>query len=135
MAKSIYDVKTVELQDGVEVELRPLPLGKQKLFMRVWGETDKVAEQPTQDEANDLSLDIYLRCVAICLSKQFGEKFEDNLSASGKPSDEFYEYLSEVIDNPTAEEILSVCGGLRLNDPKFKEAMYEASLKALRGTN
>lgn len=135
MAKSIYDVQTVELQDGVEVTLRPNTIAKQKLFMRVWGETDKVRDASTQDEANDMSLDIYIRCAAICLSDQFADKYEEPVSKTGKVNKDFYAYLEDVIDNPTAEEILSVCGGLMINDPKFKEAMMEAQLEALRGQN
>ena len=131
MANTVYDTKEIQLQDGKEVELKPLPLGLLKKLMKAWQE---VANSETEDDI----FDVYVNCSGICLSKSFKDDFEKTLEVDSDGvfhvADDYREHLEDILDMPTIYEILDVCGGLKLNDPKLAEAVEEAVQDSLGTT-
>lgn len=118
MAKTVYDSKTIQLQDGTDVTLVPLAIGLLRKFMKSW---QAFSEVKTEDDA----FEVYVNCCGIALSKQLAGKFEKPLDAEDVLSDDYREYIEEVLDMDTIFEIMDVCGGLKLNDPKLLEQMEE----------
>lgn len=112
MPKTVYDSETIELQDGREVVLVPLAIGKLKRFMKAWGE---FAEISTEEEA----FDIYINCCGIALEKSVKDDYPKTADSENVITDEYREYLEDVLDMDTIYKILDVCGGLKLNDPKL----------------
>lgn len=122
MAKTVYDSKTIALQDGTEVTLVPLAIGLLRKFMKAW---QAFSDVKSEDDA----FEVYVNCCGIALSKQLGERFEKPLDVDNVLSDDYREYIEEVLDMDTIFEIMDVCGGLKLNDPKLLEQMEELAAK------
>lgn len=112
MAETVYDSKVINLQDGREVILVPLAIGRLRRFMKAWGE---FANIKSEDEA----FDIYINCCGIALEKSVKDDFNKTANADGILEADYREYLEDVLDMDTIYEILDVCGGLKLNDPKL----------------
>jgi len=78
MATSVYETETLELADGLTVEMRPLKIAGLRKFMKEFGKLEAV-----QDD-NDKSFDVLTACVVLAL-KQYKEEIankvwvEDNL--------------------------------------------------------
>lgn len=115
MAETVYDSETIALQDGTEVTLAPLAIGRLKRFMKSWQEFANIKDE-------EQAFDIYVNCCGIALEKDFKEKFEKLSDTDKVLTDEYREYLEDVLDMDTIYKILDVCGGLKLNDPKLLEA-------------
>lgn len=103
MATTVYDVETIKLQDGTEVELKPLSIKKLREFMAVIAKTSNV-------ETEDETLTILLEACGIALAKQLPELVADK------------EKFEDVIDVPTMNRILEICGGIKLDDPNLLAA-------------
>lgn len=119
MAKEAYDKVELKLQDGTEVEVKPLNIGRLKPFMQAWGRFKDV------DLENDelAAFDIYIDCAGIGLEPALGHKFETRGEADEVLNPKYREYLEEVLDMDTIFKILEVAGGLKLNDPNLLEAV------------
>lgn len=100
MATRVYTTEEVELQDGTEVTLRPLPIKQLRKFMT---ELSDLGDAETEDE----SLDQLLGLAVTCLEK--------NVAVAGRDD------LEDVLDLPTIYKVIEVCGGVKLNDPKLLE--------------
>lgn len=125
MATTVYDTQDIELQDGTEITLAPLPIGRLRRFMKAWSEFANIKEE---DEA----FDIYINCSGIALEKTFSEKFNGDTTSPNKVlSDKYREYLEDVLDMDTIYKVLEVCGGIKLNDPKLLEEIEKAQREAL----
>jgi hypothetical protein len=127
LANTVYDSKVIKLQDDTEVTLTPLPIGLLKKFMAAWKE---FANLETEEQA----FDIYINCCGIALSRDFKEKFEKTLDAETVVTEQYREYLEGVLDMDTIYEVLDVCGGLKLNDPKLLEEAQKIAAEQA-GTN
>lgn len=131
MANTVYDTKEIVLQGGKQVELRPLPIGLLKKLMKAWGE---VSGAETEDDI----FEVYINCSGICLSREFLDDFEKPLEVDKdgvtRVSEEYHAHLEDIMDMPTIYEVLDVCGGLKLNDPKLAEAVEEAVQDSLGTT-
>lgn len=123
MAKTVYDSKAIELQDGTEVTLVPLAIGLLRKFMKSW---QKFSDVKTEDDA----FEVYVNCCGIALSKQLKGQFEEPLNKDDELADDYRAYIEEVLDMDTIFEIMDVCGGLKLNDPKLLEQMEVAAAQA-----
>lgn len=121
MASTVYTVEEVELQDGTTVTLKPLNIKGLRKFMAKMDEFTAV-------ETNDDGMDVLLDAAAICLMKirpEFWDKDKDRgfKKAEGdnppepKPKGGYTEEFEEAADMPTVYRILSVCGGVNLDDP------------------
>lgn len=133
IATKVYKEVEIELQDGTELTLRPLPIAPLRKFMDAWKHIDGIEEE-------EEGWDIFVNCAGIALQRHFKGKF-DNMNSTpaevkkGKYlSDEYKNYLEEVLDQDTILEIMEVCGGLNLRDPKVTEAVERAILNG-DGTN
>jgi hypothetical protein len=125
LATKVYSSETIELQDGREVTLKPLAIGRLRKFMAAWQEFANI-------EKEEDAFNIYVNCCGIALSKELsddfpvteGEKEEDVLN------DSYREYLEDVLDMDTIYKILDVCGGLKLNDPKLLAEVERVTAEA-----
>lgn len=118
MATKIYKEKTIQLQDGVEVTLRPMPIGRLRRFMAVWEEFKDIDDE-------DKSLDIFVSCSGIALEKELSDRFDGDTKGTGEEalSEKYKEYLEDVLDMDTIYEIMEICGGMKLNDPNLLAAV------------
>lgn len=127
MATKVYKEESITLQDGKEVTLRPLPIGRLRRFMKAWEGIQGV-------KSDEEGFAVFLNCAGISIEHEFKGKF-DSLKAPANEdgeflSEEYKEYLEEVLDLDTIYEILDVAGGLKLNDPKLLEAAIQAAARA-----
>lgn len=123
MANTVYDSETISLQDGKEVTLVPLAIGRLRRFMKAWGEFANLEDE-------DQAFDIYINCCGIALEKDFANDFETTKDTEKVIPDDYREHLEDVLDMDTIYKILDVCGGLKLNDPKLLEAAERAIQQA-----
>lgn len=98
MASTVYDVEKIKLQNGAEVELKPLTIKELRKFMTV---IQKTAEVSSEDETLTLLID----ACAVALEKQLPELVKDR------------DAFEDVLDVPTINRILEVCGGIKMDDP------------------
>lgn len=124
IATTVYNVETIELQDGKEVTLRPLAIGRLRRFMKVW---EGFKDLDADDE--EASLNIFVNCAGIAIEDSFNGVFEKTHDSDGLTK-EYYEHLEEVLDMDTIYKILDVCGGLKLNDPNLIAAATKAAAEA-----
>lgn len=126
MATTVFDIVTVKLQDGKDVNLKPLNIGLLRKFMEAWKQFANVEDE-------DQMFDIYVNCCGIALSKELAGTFENPLEKDGSLADDYRAYLEDILDIDTIFKILDVCGGLKLNDPKLLEQIQNQQVQD--GTN
>lgn len=129
MATEVYKKKEITLQDGTDVLLRPLPIARLRRFMKAWEGMGTVDVAAGED-----GFDVLLDCAGISIEDSFKGKFDTGTKAKAEEeaegkflSDEYKEYLGEVLDVDTIYEILRVCGDLDLESPKLTEALEAAT--------
>lgn len=129
MATVVYKQEEITLQDGTDVVLRPLAIGRLRRFMEAWATFDKL-------EDGDDGFDIFINCAGIALEDSYKGKF-DSLKASKDErengeflSAEYKEYLEDTLDLDSIYRIIEVCSGIKLNDPKVIQAA-EAAVEEL----
>lgn len=129
MATQAFTATEIALQDDTDVTIRPLPIGRLRRFMEAWKEIGNVNN-------DDDGFEVFINCSGIALEHEFKGKF-DALKASASDrekgeflSEEYKEYLEEVLDLETIYVILDVAGGIKLNDPKVVEAAQTLSNQA-----
>ena len=110
MATTVYDVVEIQLSNGENITIRPLPIKQLRKFMEIIKEVD--SENATEEDA----MDTFIKAAMVCLQTVKPELSQDK--------DKF----EEVVEVPTMMKILEVCGGLKLTDPNLLGA-------ALVGTN
>lgn len=103
MATTVYDVEEVELQNGKSVKLKPLSIRKLREFMKIMGKTEGTK---TEDEA----LAILIEACGIAIEDQVPDIKENK------------ELLEDLLDIPTINRIVKVCGGIDLEDPNLLAA-------------
>jgi hypothetical protein len=114
LATAVYDIVEIELGDGTELTLRPLPIKKLRAFMELIKEID--LEENASDE--DATMDVFIKAAMLCVASLSPD------SPLGKDKDKF----EDVVEIPTMMKILEIAGGLKLSDPNLLGA-------ALVGTN
>lgn len=139
MANTVYDSKTVKLQDGTEVTLVPCAIGRLRRFMDAWKKGFTALREESEGK-DDSELDesavykIYIDCAGIALEKEVKHLFEKTSDSEKILTDEYREWLEDVLDEPTILEILERCGNLKLNDPDFLAEAEKAAAR-VAGTN
>lgn len=120
MANKVYKQEEITLQDGTDVVLKPLPIGRLRRFMEAWEGITKV-----KDDAE--GFDVFINCAGIALEDNYKGKF-DALKASKEEKEageflsaEYREYLEDTLELDSIYKILEVAGGIKLNDPKLLE--------------
>ena len=103
MATTVYDVEEIQLQNGATVKLKPLTIKELRKFMAA---ISKTAEVTTEDE----TLTILIDACAVALEKQLPELVADR------------EAFEDVLDVPTINRILEICGGIKMDDPNLLAA-------------
>jgi hypothetical protein len=126
MANEIFETKTIALQDGTEVTLRPLVIVQLRKFLSAWEEFNNVKEDAD-------GFDVFINCAGIALENELRgvaqlngvtvEKTSPTAAEKAKGawlSKEYKEYLETVLDLDTIYAVLET-GGVKLNDPKLME--------------
>jgi phosphohistidine swiveling domain-containing protein len=103
LATTVYSVEEITLQNGVTVKLKPLTIKELRKFMVV---IQKTAEVTTEDE----TLTILIEACAVALEKQLPDLVKD------------VDAFEDVLDVPTINRILEVCGGIKMDDPNLLAA-------------
>ena len=103
MATTVYSVEEISLQNGVTVKLKPLTIKELRKFMVV---IQKTADVTTEDE----TLTILIEACAVALEKQLPDLVKD------------VDAFEDVLDVPTINRILEVCGGIKMDDPNLLAA-------------
>lgn len=128
MSNEVFTREEISLQDGTDVELRPLTIGKKKKFMRVWSdhithvnktlmEAQAAAEKAKEDETEpeftfdenkmtEKQYEVYVKMCIMCLDEIRNDRTDK----------QFADYLENVLDDPTIFKILNTCGGLNLGE-------------------
>jgi len=108
MATDVYDVGTIELIDGEELEIAPLKIKYLREFMSAFG----LLSLAINDEQ---AIRILAECARICM-KQY------------KPSIQTVDDLEESIDLPTLYRLLDLSAGIKIDNPeeKVKEQAQES---------
>lgn len=102
MATQITKPETVTLQDGKEIEVRPLNIKNLRKFMAVI----KKFEDLTEDESD--GIDIMVEAVQVALLKDHGDIADDR------------DYLEDNLDMNAINQIMRVAGGVDLSgDPNL----------------
>ena len=103
MATTVYDVEEIELQNGAKVRLKPLTIKELRKFM--------VSIQRIQNvTSEDETLNILIDACAVALEKQLPDLVKDR------------DAFEDVLDVPTINRILEVCGGIKMDDPNLLAA-------------
>ena len=103
MATTVYDVEEITLQNGSTVKLKPLTIKELRKFMVA---ISKTADVTTEDE----TLTILIDACAVALEKQLPDLVADR------------DAFEDVLDVPTINRILEVCGGIKMDDPNLLAA-------------
>jgi phosphohistidine swiveling domain-containing protein len=103
LATTVYSVEEITLQNGATVKLKPLTIKELRKFMVV---IQKTADVTTEDE----TLTILIDACAVALEKQLPELVKDK------------DAFEDVLDVPTINRILEVCGGIKMDDPNLLAA-------------
>jgi phosphohistidine swiveling domain-containing protein len=103
LATTVYSVEEITLQNGVTVKLKPLTIKELRKFMVV---IQKTADVTTEDE----TLTILIEACAVALEKQLPDLVKD------------VDAFEDVLDVPTINRILEVCGGIKMDDPNLLAA-------------
>lgn len=63
MPSSVYEVESLELEDGLSIEMRPLKIANLRKFMKEFAKLETAADD------NDKSFDILGACVVVALGQ------------------------------------------------------------------
>lgn len=130
--KTVYDIETVELQDGTEVDLKPLSIARLKKFGKALREHNELRAKQREDEENpetpedaeERELSGMVDLTIICLEKEIPELCADR------------EALEDALDTPTIDKVLELCAGITKPDPNLlMAAMKMAQDEAEAGKN
>lgn len=140
MATEVVREKELTLDDGTNVTLRPLVISRKRKFMKVWnGYMDEIVEIANKmraagenGESEDLSgidmsnkeFDVLIELSVICLSGKIKDKNDEELKS----------YLEDNLTEPDIHDILEVCGGIKLDDPKENNSQMTTQMGS-GGTN
>lgn len=121
MANTVYDIETVTLQDGNDVEVRSLPLKLLRVANRIIGElgkdlTEEEVSQGLTEE--DLFYERIASAAAVSISRQRPEVWD-----AGKQK--ATEAAEDLLDMPTIFRIIKIATGVELNNPKLVEIAQE----------
>lgn len=123
MATTVYEVLDLELQNGDEVQIRPLDLKRLRKVMKVIDEmnarqveaalkaaekADADGEESDEEEDEYDNLEYLIKATKICLEKQLPDLV--------KNEDEF----EEALDLPTIWKILEVGAGISMGNPNLQ---------------
>lgn len=107
MATTVYDIVEIELQDGTQIELRPLKIKVLREFMKTF---QSMAEAEPDEDDSMGSVNLLLDCVQVAMKQYKPELALDR------------DKLEDVIDLPTAYKIIEIASGIKLNDPNLVAA-------------
>jgi hypothetical protein len=115
LATTVYEILDLELQDGTEVQVRPLDLKRLRKVMTIIEEMNAPKPEAEEGEAKDMSdqddvsmLTFLIAATKICLEKQAPELVADE--------DKF----EEALDLPTMWKILEIAAGISMGNPNLQ---------------
>lgn len=117
MATTVYEILDLELQDGTEVQIKPLDLKRLRKVMSIIEEMnapkseDEEKESETKNiaEQDDMSmLSFLIAATKICIEKQVPDLVADE------------EKFEEALDLPTMWKILEIAAGISMGNPNLQ---------------
>lgn len=117
MATEVYTTEEITLQDGTDVEIRPLPIAKLRKFTKLWNghmqyvakvlkeaqESENEEDLMNSDELTDRQYDVWIKMCALGLERQLKDTMTEK---------QFLAYLEDTLDEKTIYKILEVTGNL-----------------------
>lgn len=97
MATKIYDVGTIHLIDGTELEIQPLKIKYLREFMEVFHLMDYVS-------GDEQAIRVLAECAKVCMKQYY-------------PSIKTIEDLEDSVNLPTIYKILDIAAGIKINNP------------------
>lgn len=134
MAKTVSEVREIELLDGTPVTIRPASISVLRKIMAKVGTISKI-DADKVDSLEDEIMNILVEASAIALRKQLPDvtKFVE-LDPSKKADKEEYDKTREEYEDMVDMDIVSlvneVCGGVKFDNPNPLNPATEAA-----GTN
>lgn len=98
MTTTINELKTVDLLDGTQINVRPLKVSLLREFTKKFEGIADVADD------NDKSIDLLMECVQIAM-----KQYKPELAADAKA-------LEDLLDLPTVYRIVEEASGIKLAD-------------------
>jgi hypothetical protein len=129
MAKSVSEVREIELLDGTEVTLRPASITVLKKIMKVIGKMSSEVSETDLENAGDHIMDILVEASAVALEKQLPDSagFVKLDPVKDKSDyDAMRERYEELVDMNIVNLVNSVCGGINFDDPNLAAAREAA---------
>jgi hypothetical protein len=117
LATTVYEILDLELQDGTEVQIKPLDLKRLRKVMSIIEEMnapkseDEEKESETKNiaEQDDMSmLSFLIAATKICIEKQVPDLVADE------------EKFEEALDLPTMWKILEIAAGISMGNPNLQ---------------
>jgi hypothetical protein len=114
---TVYEILDLELQDGTEVQIKPLDLKRLRKVMSIIEEMnapkseDEEKESETKNiaEQDDMSmLSFLIAATKICIEKQVPDLVADE------------EKFEEALDLPTMWKILEIAAGISMGNPNLQ---------------
>lgn len=106
MATKVYESIEIQLENGENVEIKPLPIKSLRKFMEV------INNMPEDGESELGVMDTFIDGAVVCLQglhpEKYGEMSKDD--------------IEELLTVPTMLKILEVAGGLKSADPNLMGA-------------
>jgi hypothetical protein len=111
LATTVYDILDLELQDGTEVQVRPVDLKRLRKIMTIIEEMNEVvseendgegsegSDSPVMDKDTD-NLTFLIKATKVCLEKQVPDLVKND------------DAFEEALDIPTMWKILEVAAGI-----------------------
>ena len=104
MATAVYEILDIALQDGTEVQVKPLDLKRLRKVMKVIEDMNKETGSEDLDDDSD-NLSFLINATKICLEKQIPDLVKDD------------DAFEEALDLPTMWKILEVAAGISMGNP------------------
>lgn len=101
MAKKIFEIEELELQDGTKVTVKPLPIKKLREFMAIFSKGQDV-------ESDEEGVEFMLEAATLAIA---------HYNATIDP-----DVIEDVLDLPTMLRVLEVAGGLDFDNPNLMRA-------------
>jgi hypothetical protein len=114
MASTVYTTEEIQLQNGINVTLKPLNLKGVRIFQKQLKDYNEYLMSISQAGADavdeEKTLNMFKEMTKICLQRELPELVKDD------------DAFEEALDIDTIFKVLEVCAGIKLNDPNLQAA-------------
>ena len=119
MATKVYKEETLSLQDDTEVVIRPYNIKRMREFMRRFREIGNLQSKLATEEDMEKQNEIEDKIVDNMVDMAWSAIEQSN---KGLANERGREDIEAVLDSSTMDRIISIAGGIDLEDPNPKRA-------------